>query len=156
MEDSLKKDHAGVKLPPPLSFLTMILISMGVNRLYPINITESLWIKYLGIVLVVLSFTTILYIAFLFRRHRTEIEPWKTTSSIIKTGPFKYSRNPIYMGMCLIAIGTGLIANSYWVVFSFIPAATLVYYTAIKKEERYLEEKFGQEYLDYKSKVKRW
>ena len=56
----------------------------------------------------------------------------------------------------LVAIGVGIILNSFWMLFSFLPSAVLVYFVAIKKEETYLEKKYGAEYLQYKKNVRRW
>jgi protein-S-isoprenylcysteine O-methyltransferase Ste14 len=91
-----------------------------------------------------------------FNRLKTHIEPWKPTSAIITTGIYGYSRNPIYVAFAVSTIGIGLMANSLWVVMSFLPASMAVYIVAIKKEEVYLEQKFGEEYLNYKNKVRRW
>lgn len=92
----------------------------------------------------------------LFKRNDTAIDPWKTTSKIITTGPYRYSRNPIYLFACGVPIGLGITFDSYWALFAFIPALIIVYHTAVKKEEKYLETKFGEEYLGYKRKVRRW
>jgi protein-S-isoprenylcysteine O-methyltransferase Ste14 len=96
--------------------------------------------------------------AWSFRRVKTHIEPWKPTTTIITTGFFAISRNPIYLAFCVagIGIGIGMILHSWWVVFSCIPAAMLVYYFVIKREEAYLERKFGEAYLQYKARVRRW
>jgi protein-S-isoprenylcysteine O-methyltransferase Ste14 len=74
----------------------------------------------------------------------------------VSSGIFSISRNPIYVALCFANIGIGLILNSWWVLVSFIPAAILVYLITIKSEESYLERKFGDEYLAYKSRVRRW
>ena len=91
-----------------------------------------------------------------YKKKETEIEPTKTTSKIITSGLYKYSRNPVYLILCAVPIGIGLIFQTYWAMLSFIPSLIIVYFTAIKKEEKYLEKKFGKEYLDYKKKVRRW
>jgi protein-S-isoprenylcysteine O-methyltransferase Ste14 len=82
--------------------------------------------------------------------------PWKPTKNIITDGIYGWSRNPIYLGFNLLPIGMGIFFDNVWVLLSFVPAAFTLYHVAIKKEEVYLEEKFGDEYLGYKNKVRRW
>jgi protein-S-isoprenylcysteine O-methyltransferase Ste14 len=62
----------------------------------------------------------------------------------------------MYVALCFISIGIGIFFNSIWILLSFMPSAVIVYYIAIKKEEAYLEEKFGEEYVRYKNNVRRW
>jgi protein-S-isoprenylcysteine O-methyltransferase Ste14 len=119
-----------------------------------LDIPES--IEIFGYLLVLFGITIAILVATSFRRAGTAIEPWKPTTSIVTTGFYGWSRNPIYAGFCLINIGIGIASNSIWIFVSFIPAAFLLYHVAIAKEEAYLAEKFGEEYLTYKNKVRRW
>ncbi|MBL4819416.1 MAG: isoprenylcysteine carboxylmethyltransferase family protein, partial [Gammaproteobacteria bacterium] len=91
-----------------------------------------------------------------FRREETSIEPWKPTTKVMSTGLYAHSRNPIYVSFCLMIIGVGLSQNSFWILISFVPCAFIIFHTAIAKEEKYLEQKFGEEYKKYKEKVRRW
>jgi len=150
------KKGAAVKFPPPLVFLLFMLLGWSAQNYWPLTITEADWLRYLGATLAVSGFMITFLISRAFKRADTSIEPWKPTSHIISKGFFAYSRNPIYSAFCLITIGVGLYLNSIWVLISFIPSAALVYQLAIKKEEAYLEQKFGDEYLAYKRKVRRW
>ncbi|MBL4818923.1 MAG: isoprenylcysteine carboxylmethyltransferase family protein [Deltaproteobacteria bacterium] len=84
------------------------------------------------------------------------MEPWKPTTQIISSGIYAYSRNPMYIAFGIVTIGTGIILNSLWITLSFIPSIVVIFFIAIKKEELYLENKFGQDYLSYKAKVRRW
>ncbi|MCJ8304221.1 isoprenylcysteine carboxylmethyltransferase family protein, partial [Shewanella sp.] len=90
------------------------------------------------------------------KRVKTNIEPWKPTTKIISTGIYAYSRNPIYLAFCTIPLGLGLFFSHIWLMLSVIPACISVYYLAIRPEEAYLTEKFGDEYLAYRSRVRRW
>jgi len=93
---------------------------------------------------------------FEFFRNKTHIEPWKPTSSIISTGVFRYSRNPIYLAFCLALLAGGLLLDSWWGIVAIAPLAWLLQVLVIRKEEVYLEAKFGECYLDYKRRVRRW
>jgi protein-S-isoprenylcysteine O-methyltransferase Ste14 len=98
----------------------------------------------------------VLIVADVFKKHQTAIQPWKTTTVLVTDGLYARSRNPIYAGFCLVNVGLGLVADNLWLVLSALPGAWLVTKIAIEKEEAYLEQVFGQEYLDYKDKVRRW
>jgi len=149
-------DNAGVKLPPPIVYLGLGLIGVGMEYVIPLSIGIDSPVNYLGVGVIIVSIVSLMFVFKFYKRYETEIEPWKTTSKIITTGPYKYSRNPVYIFLCGVPIGLGIAFNTYWALFAFIPALIIVYFTAVKKEEKYLETKFGQEYLDYKAKVRRW
>ncbi|RVU81777.1 isoprenylcysteine carboxylmethyltransferase family protein [Leucothrix sargassi] len=155
---SLDNDTKGpaVKFPPPLVFLSFILLASLLQKLLPWTLPDSGVLNVLGALMVIASLVAIFMVKRSFDKVDTEIEPWKPTSAIVSTGLFAYSRNPIYLGFAVITVGVGLYVGSLWIVLSALPAALAVYRIAIKNEERYLEQKFGAEYLDYKAKVRRW
>jgi len=147
---------AAVRFPPPLIFLILIFLAFLLHLALPLSFPFAEWLGYLGSALLLGSTLLLANLFFTFRRAKTHIEPWKPTSQIITTGIFAYSRNPIYLAFCLISIALALLVNSVWVLFSVLPSAYLVYVIAIKKEEVYLAEKFGEDYLNYKRQVRRW
>ncbi|WP_126455807.1 methyltransferase family protein [Sulfuriflexus mobilis] len=151
------KNGASVKLPPPVVFILFILIAYGIHYYFlAVEISSMSFLFYIGSFFVTLGLTTLLVATVSFKRAQTNIKPWKPTTKIISTGIFSYSRNPIYLAFCIVTIGIGLIVNNLWITLSFIPSISVIYFTAIKKEESYLEKKFGQDYLAYKEKVRRW
>jgi protein-S-isoprenylcysteine O-methyltransferase Ste14 len=86
----------------------------------------------------------------------TPPEPWKPTQRIVTRGPFRYTRNPIYVAFTGISLGVAALANAFWPVL-LLPAALLaIQRGVIEREERYLERLFGDEYLRYKAHVRRW
>jgi len=109
-----------------------------------------------GLTMVLMSLVVMFLAIRTFHRANTSVEPWRPTSAIITSGVFGVSRNPIYLAFCWAVIGIGLILNSWWVLLSFIPAAVLITIFVIKREESYLESKFADEYLRYKTRVRRW
>ena len=76
--------------------------------------------------------------------------------AVIATGPYRFSRNPIYLSFTLLQLGLGMWANSAWVVGMLIPTLVLMSYGVIAREEQYMAEKFGEEYLRYTAAVRRW
>ena len=157
-EHSTGGDHRGpgVRVPPPLVFLGFLAAGLGLQLIRPWGITDSLLLLYGGVTLCALAIIGLLGIGLMFHRHKTSLEPWKPTTRVLAHGPYAYSRNPIYVAFCFLAIGIGLSQNSLWMTLSFIPSVFVVFHTAIAKEEKYLEKKFGEEYRRYKEKVRRW
>jgi protein-S-isoprenylcysteine O-methyltransferase Ste14 len=150
------KSGATVKFPPPLIFIFWILIGFGLQRVIPVEMIQIDGIQYFGIFLIIFAFSMAITASVSIKRAKTSLEPWKPTSTIISSGVFAYSRNPIYTAFCIVPLGLGILQNNLWIVASLIPTAISLYFLAIKKEEIYLEKKFGKGYLDYKNKVRRW
>jgi protein-S-isoprenylcysteine O-methyltransferase Ste14 len=155
-QDKQDNKVAAVKFPPPAIFASCILLGAGFQYLRPVGLGIPESIEIFGYLLVLFGITIAILVATSFRRVGTAIEPWKPTTSIVTTDFYAWSSNPIYAGFCLINIGIGIASDSIWIFVSFIPAAFLLYHVAIAKEEAYLAEKFGEEYLTYKNKVRRW
>lgn len=155
-KDNQDKHGAGVKFPPPLIFLLILLAAYCCHIWLPLTMPFPSLLSAVGMGFLLLSCVLLSKLFFDFRRAKTHIEPWKPTSHIITTGIFAYSRNPIYLAFCFISIGLALIVNSVWILCSVFLSAYLVYVIAIKKEESYLEAKFGESYLVYKRRVRRW
>ena len=82
--------------------------------------------------------------------------PWTPTTGIIATGIYRFTRNPMYVGMATIQLGLGIAMSNFWVLALVPPVLILVYATAIRHEESYLERTFGNSYLEYKRSVRRW
>ena len=91
-----------------------------------------------------------------FRRHKTNIDPMREDSALITTGLYKRTRNPVYLGLIAAYLSLALILESVWAVLFLGPVIWALHYQIVLKEEAYLEKRFGQAYLDYKAKTKRW
>lgn len=91
-----------------------------------------------------------------FRLAATSPSPYKSSTAIISSGPFGITRNPLYVGLNLIMLGVGFWFNSLWVLLALPPTFLVLLFGVVLREERYLEQKFGKEYLDYKNSVRRW
>ncbi len=156
MQSGNDKKGPAVKIPPLLITLAVILLTYGLQWLWPLPIGQTPLLMPVGMVLIVVALIIIAIAVVSFIRVKTHLEPWKPTSAIVSSGIFSLSRNPIYVGFCISCVGVGLVLNSWWVVFSFLPLAWLLFVLVIQREEDYLERKFGEEYLDYKRRVRRW
>ncbi len=91
-----------------------------------------------------------------FRAAGTSVRGNQPTNAIVSSGPYRFSRNPIYVSFSLLQLGIALWVHSLWVVLTLLGSLTLMTLVVIAREERYLEGKFGPAYLDYKASVRRW
>jgi protein-S-isoprenylcysteine O-methyltransferase Ste14 len=154
-----EKDKPNVIAPPPLIFLSGLLLGGIVQWYYPFYIFSAEYLIYsiiAGILLAVSGFGIILTAHLKMKKAQTNIEPWKPTNSIISDGIYSYSRNPIYVAMALIYTGTAFLFNSVWFLPLLVLVLLIVHFCVILREEKYLERKFGDEYLNYKNRVRRW
>jgi len=151
-----EKDNPNVIAPPPLIFLSGLLVGGFVSRFYPFAFLPATFSIVAGVLLTVAGLGIIAAAFVKMRRARTNVEPWKPTTAIIADGIYGISRNPIYLGMILIYLGVSFTFNSFWFLPPIILVLIVMRYGVILREEKYLERKFGGEYLNYKNRVRRW
>jgi protein-S-isoprenylcysteine O-methyltransferase Ste14 len=151
-----RHDTAGVVAPPPLIFLAGLALGFGLEALLPGASLPGLVRWVLGGVLVVAGVALLASFSTAFNRKGTAMEPWKPTTAIVTTGPYRFTRNPAYLGMALVYIGIALLAEAVWVLAPLPFVLSAIDRGVIAREERYLQRKFGREYLDYKMTVRRW
>ena len=149
-------DNAGVVAPPPLVYLAGLAAGFGLEALLPGTSVPGAIRWIVGGVLVVAGVALLASFNTAFARKGTVVEPWKPTTAIVTTGPYRLTRNPAYLGMALVYIGIALLAGALWVLVPLPVVLAVVDRAVIAREERYLERKFGREYLDYKRGVRRW
>jgi protein-S-isoprenylcysteine O-methyltransferase Ste14 len=140
---------------PPVVYLVSILVGFGLNAIWPVKVLPHA-LEPMGLVLVLLAIPLFALSVREFRRARTPIRTRKPVTAVIRTGPYRFSRNPIYLSFTLLQLGLGMWANSAWVVGMLIPTLVLMSYGVIAREERYMAQKFGEEYLRYTAAVRRW
>jgi protein-S-isoprenylcysteine O-methyltransferase Ste14 len=109
-----------------------------------------------GLVLLLAALLIVRWAAVTFRKAHTNILTSQSATAIVSDGPFARSRNPIYVAIFLGLIGFALAFNSLWFLVALVPMYAVIRYGVIAREESYLERKFGQQYLDYKTHVRRW
>lgn len=153
-----KRDNPGVVAPPPSIYLGGMILGLGLNYFFP----AALWFVprmvagVLGIILIAFAGFLIVAAFRAFSAAKTNVEPWKPTTAIVDTSVYGFSRNPIYLAMTLLYAGAALLLNSLWVLLFLAPVLMLINFGVIAREEKYLAEKFGDEYLNYKKRVRRW
>jgi protein-S-isoprenylcysteine O-methyltransferase Ste14 len=150
------RDTAGVVAPPPLIYLAGLVVGFGLEALLPGSEVPPIvrWALGGAALLAGLALQTTFIAA--FSRKGTAVEPWKPTTAIVTTGPYRLTRNPAYLGMALIYVGIALLGDSLWALAPLPLVLAVIDRGVIAREERYLERKFGREYLEYKAGVRRW
>ncbi len=155
-DSSARRDISGVIAPPPLIFLAGLAVGFGLEALLPgSSVPDALaWI--LGGVLLLAGLALLFSFERTFSQKKTPANPWRPTTAIATDGPYRITRNPAYVGMALVYLGIALLSQALWVLVPLPFVLAIIDRGVIVREERYLERKFGQEYLDYKRNVRRW
>lgn len=117
---------------------------------------DGIWSRATGGVLIVAFVVWNGWCLLLMGRHETALLPGGATTRILDSGPFGVSRNPLYVGLTSLALGSALIWPSFWALVSVPVGFALLWWGAVIPEERYLAAKFGLTYGDYCSRVRRW
>jgi protein-S-isoprenylcysteine O-methyltransferase Ste14 len=149
-------DTPGLVARPPLIYLTGILVGMALQWLRPLTVAPATWMMPLGELLILAAILIFGSAVASFRRAGTPIQSVRPTARIVRSGPYRFSRNPIYLAFTLLHLGIALWVNSAWLLGTLPLTLIVMSYGVIAREERYLERKFGEEYLRYKGSVRRW
>ncbi len=149
-------DHANVKIAPPILVLLHLLAAFLLNWLLLLPFPFPKFLVWIGYALVLIGLGLAFSAANLFMRAHTTLDPHSPVSQIVTSGPYRFSRNPIYLGFTCLLIGFPLIFKSYWGLILSPLFMVLITMLVIRYEEAYLEKKFGEVYTSYKSRVGRW
>ena len=154
----IEQDSAQVRFPPPFVYLGFLLLGFGAEHFIPLRTLglDRVLALGLGIAVFVAGLAVGLAAWGLFVRAGTRVEPWRPSTGIVEQGPFRWTRNPMYLGMALNYAGLALALDGPLALI-LLPVLLVVIQTqVIAREEHYLEAKFGQPYRDYKDRVRRW
>jgi protein-S-isoprenylcysteine O-methyltransferase Ste14 len=151
-----EQDNAGVVAPPPLIYLGALLFGLLLNRRFPIAFLPRRIARSLGWTLLCSGVLLLGWFEWTLRHAGTPANPYKPVSHIVTEGPFRYTRNPAYLSMTMIYTGLASLANALWAILLMPVALLVIQHGVIEREERYLEHKFGEEYLRYRAQVRRW
>jgi len=150
-------DNPGVILLPPIIYLVPLFVGIALRFFWHIpllpdnsvSVPSGLVLAFMGVFLMVTAVST-------FKKFGEEPDPRESTYNIVMDGPFKYSRNPMYLAFTIIYVGVTIAINTWW-PFIFLPfVLTTMHFGVILREEAYLEKKFGKDYVEYKKSVRRW
>ena len=150
-------DNPGVIAFPPLILLVSAMISALVHFfLIQLPIMSYRACLVCGIILVILAPTLAISAMVTFKKAGTNVHPGEPALMIVRGGPFRFTRNPMYLALCLLQIALGFFLNDWITLLFVVPFALILHYGVVLREERYLTEKFGEPYLELKREVRRW
>lgn len=150
-------DTAGVLVRPPLLFLGALVAGIAFDALIPAPtgwLDGWRWPVAAGLALA--AFAIFIPAARRFRAHGTNIPTDRPTMALVTDGPYRRSRNPIYVALTLLYLALALAAGSAWAIGMIVPVLIVLRHGVIAREERYLEGKFGEDYRAYRARVRRW
>lgn len=139
----------------PLFFFTFLLLTIGFDFVFPVFKIIHPY-KWLGVILIIFGIVINLWADALYKQKGTTVKPHEKPTSLITSGPFRFMRNPMYLGMTAILFGVSVFSGSLIAFISPVIFIILIHTMVIPVEEKNLENVFGQMYLKYKSKTRRW
>jgi protein-S-isoprenylcysteine O-methyltransferase Ste14 len=155
----MQNDRPNVIPWPPLIYITATVLAVLAQKFWPLPWASgglAIALQVIGAALVIAALSLDVATFATFRKHKTTVMPNKAATNLITTGPFAWSRNPIYVANTALVLGAGLYFGNLWLVlFAFI-AAFATQKLAIEREEKHLAGKFGKAWEDYASRVRRW
>ncbi|MGE0549038.1 MAG: isoprenylcysteine carboxylmethyltransferase family protein [Kofleriaceae bacterium] len=150
-------DAAHVRFPPPLVFIVVIGVGVVVEIIGPLRETLSPLLRWpLAAVFAASAIWLLTGALGWFRRTGQNPAPWTTTPSLVLSGPYRFTRNPMYLGMTLLQIAIGVAASVLGIVVLAFAALAVVHVVAVIPEETYLAQKFGEDYDRYRERVRRY
>jgi len=144
------------RLWPPVAIGAPLLVGWVATTAWGDPVDLGGWRVPVGVALLIFFILWNGWSLWLFGRHRTGLLPGQAAEALIDEGPYRISRNPLYVGLLALYLALALLAPSFWPLVLFPAAVFLVLWGAIRPEERYLHERFGTPYDDYTKRVRRW
>jgi protein-S-isoprenylcysteine O-methyltransferase Ste14 len=141
---------------PPLVYLGSIALGLVLHFVWPMPLLPRGVRPFFGGLVILLAIGLFVSAARTFRAAGTPVPGNRPTTAIVRTGPYRFSRNPIYLAFSLLQLGIAFSVNSLWLVITLLAAVALMSLVVIPKEEWYLERRFPFEYPPYKASVRRW
>src|SRR5262245_55580337 len=149
-------DRAGVVAPPPVIYLAGLGLGLLLQWWWPQRLLAWPVAVGLGAAIVLAGAAGSVWALLAMRRARTSVNPYKPTAALVSDGPYRFLRNPIYLADAVIYLGLAAALNTWWPVALLPVVLGVMQSGVIAREERYLERRFGEEYLQYKRRVRRW
>ena len=154
---SENNETAQVLVRPPIAWAVAVIAGFALDWLEPLPVLPEDWPNgLLGAVVFVLALALAIWAMDTMTRAGTNVPTNRPTTAMVESGPYRFTRNPIYLGMFGGLIGLAIAFDSPWLLLMLVPFALVIRYGVVAREEAYLERKFGQAYRDYRKRVRRW
>jgi len=151
-----EEDRPGIPIPPPLLFVLPIVASLALEWLVPTSFVHGTFRWTLGVLMVVAGVALNVGGFITQKRAGTDPIPFNPSTRIVAHGLYRFTRNPMYIGFALCTFGLAILVDSAWMLLAVPIGLILIDRIVVTREEHYLERKFGEEYLNYKRRVRRW
>lgn len=151
-----QKDNPGVIVWPPLLFAATLLFGCLLHLVFPVRLLPPLLSRIAGSLIVLAAGVIALWAERVMKAAGTNVRPDKPATAIVTTGPFRFTRNPLYLSLCALQLGIALLINGVMPVVFLLPLILVLHFGVVKREERYLAVKFGDDYLSFKNRTHRW
>jgi protein-S-isoprenylcysteine O-methyltransferase Ste14 len=150
-------DTAQVIVRPPLAWGMAVIAGLAFNWLVPLPfLPADLPAGWLGAMVFILALALVACAIVTMTRAGSNVPTNLPTTTIVESGPYRFTRNPVYLGMFLGLIGLAIAFDNFWLLTMLVPFAVVIRYGVVAREEAYLERKFGDVYRGYRSRVRRW
>ena len=149
-------DNPGVIAPPPLIYLAGLIVGNAIEYVWPAPFLPQAVQYSVGGSLIVAGLALAATAMRLFSRAGTNLRPDRPSTALVFEGPYRFSRNPMYISLTMTHLGIAIAADSVWMIAMVIPVLITMNLAVIAREERYLEGKFGDDYRRFKQSVRRW
>ena len=150
-------DTAQVVIRPPLAWALAVIVGLALEWLVPLPfVSAAVPAGWLGGAVFVAALALVAWAVTTIARAGSNVPTNMPTLSIVETGPYRFTRNPIYLGMMLGLVGLAVAFDSLWLLLTLVPFALVIRYGVIAREEAYLERKSGDVYRRYRARVRRW
>jgi protein-S-isoprenylcysteine O-methyltransferase Ste14 len=150
-----QRERVGLIVPPPLWYAAGLGAAWLLSLRFPIPITPLAHVA-TGVACIALGIAFAASAVVMFQRSKTSVMPTRPTTALVVAGPYKYTRNPMYVGFAFAYLGIALAVNWLWALALMPVVVACVHFAAIVPEERFLEERFGPDYAEYRERVPRW
>jgi protein-S-isoprenylcysteine O-methyltransferase Ste14 len=149
-------DRAGVVILPPVLMAAAFAVVLVLNHFWPLPIGMRVMSVVVGAVLSLLGIGSAAWGRVTLVKGGTNVNPLKPTTAIVSAGPFRFTRNPLYVGVLSLFAGLSFIVGTWWGLIVLFPVFLILHFGVVLREERYLESKFGERYLAYQRTVRRY
>ena len=150
-------DTAQVIIRPPLAWALAVIVGLALNWLVPLPFLPAhMPASWLGVLVLVLAVALAAWAIVTITRAGSNVPTNRPTTTIVASGPYRFTRNPIYLGMVLALTGLAIVFDNLWMLLMLVSFALVIRYGVVAREEAYLERKFGDAYGGYRARVRRW
>ena len=155
--DTVEDRGPGVVVFPPILFAATFLVGCLLQWLVPMPFWQATWSRrVLGAVVFVAALLFARWGERTMKEAGTNVRPDRPSTAIVDDGPFRYTRNPLYLSVAGMFVGLAQMANSAWFLLLLVPMLLVLHFGVVRREERYLEAKFGEAYRAYRARVRRY